>query len=162
LFVYTFLLPSKPLTPYSYCLPFSQVPCKKKKFFFGPNQYPLILLLSSSSADGKGKTLGWKGQNSFVCVCVCVCVCIWRGWFRGLGFQLRAPHLHKQALYHLSHTSSLFCSGYFGDEVSRTVCLGWPQTAILLISASQVTKIISVNHQHLAQNSFEWPGREGN
>jgi hypothetical protein len=26
--------------------------------------------------------------------------------------------LTKQALYHLSHTSSPFCSGYFGDRVS--------------------------------------------
>jgi hypothetical protein len=32
------------------------------------------------------------------------------------------------------------------DRVLRTFCLGWPQTVILLISASQVTRIISVNH----------------
>jgi hypothetical protein len=30
-----------------------------------------------------------------------------------LGFELRVLHL----LYHLSHTSSPFCSGYFGDRV---------------------------------------------
>jgi hypothetical protein len=28
----------------------------------------------------------------------------------GLGFELQA----KQVLYYLSHTSSLFCSGYYG------------------------------------------------
>jgi hypothetical protein len=32
----------------------------------------------------------------------------------------------KQALYRLSYASNLFCSGYFGGGVSRTVCLGWP------------------------------------
>jgi hypothetical protein len=32
--------------------------------------------------------------------------------FLGLGFALA-----KQVLYHLSHTSSPFCSGYFGDKV---------------------------------------------
>jgi hypothetical protein len=26
------------------------------------------------------------------------------------------------------HTSSPFCSGYSGDRVSRTICLGWPRT----------------------------------
>jgi hypothetical protein len=33
--------------------------------------------------------------------------------------------LAKLALYLLSHTSSPFCFGYFGDEFSRTICLGW-------------------------------------
>jgi hypothetical protein len=37
----------------------------------------------------------------------------------GLGFELRTSHL--QALYHLSHTSRPFCSGYFGDEVFKNV-----------------------------------------
>jgi hypothetical protein len=30
----------------------------------------------------------------------------------------------KQVLYHLSHTSSPFCSGYFGYEVLRILCPG--------------------------------------
>jgi hypothetical protein len=38
----------------------------------------------------------------------------------------------------LNHTSSPFCSGYFGDGVSRTICPGWPQTTSLPISVSQV------------------------
>jgi hypothetical protein len=49
--------------------------------------------------------------------------------------------LAEQALYCLSHTSSPFCSGYFGDGVSRAICLSWPRTAILPISASQVARI---------------------
>jgi hypothetical protein len=43
-----------------------------------------------------------------------------------------------------SHTSSPFCSGYSETRVSQTICLGWPQTMILLISASQVARIIGV------------------
>jgi hypothetical protein len=57
--------------------------------------------------------------------------------------------LTKQ-LYCLSHTSSPFCSGYFGDGVSHTICLGWPRTLILFISSSQVARITGVSHQHLA------------
>jgi hypothetical protein len=45
----------------------------------------------------------------------------------------------------LSHTSSPFCSGYFGDQVSGTICLGWPPTMILLISAFQVARMIGVS-----------------
>jgi hypothetical protein len=53
--------------------------------------------------------------------------------------------LVKQALYHLNHTSSAFCSSYFGDRISRIIYLGWPRTSILPISASQVARIIGYN-----------------
>jgi hypothetical protein len=46
----------------------------------------------------------------------------------------------KQVLYHLSHTSSSFGSGYFWDGVSWTIFSGWPWTMILPISASQAAK----------------------
>jgi hypothetical protein len=64
-------------------------------------------------------------------------------WTQGLMFA-------KQALYPLSHIYSPFCSGYFGDGVSWTAYSGWPQTVILLISASQAARIIGMSHQHLA------------
>jgi hypothetical protein len=48
--------------------------------------------------------------------------------------------------------SSPFCSGYLGDEVLQTICLGWTWTANLLISASQVAGITGINHWHLALN----------
>jgi hypothetical protein len=41
---------------------------------------------------------------------------------------------------------------FFQDRVSRTSCLGWLRTVILLISASWVTRIIGVNHKHRVQN----------
>jgi hypothetical protein len=34
-----------------------------------------------------------------------------------LGFDFRASYLAQQELYYLSHTSSPFCSGYFGDSL---------------------------------------------
>jgi hypothetical protein len=65
-----------------------------------------------------------------------------------LWFELRAL-LEEQVLCPLNHTSSSFCSGYFGDwGVSGTICLDWPQTVILPISASKVARIIGMSHQH--------------
>jgi hypothetical protein len=43
----------------------------------------------------------------------------------------------------LSHTCSLFYSGYFGDGVLWNI---WPWIVILLISAVQVAGIIGVSH----------------
>jgi hypothetical protein len=47
----------------------------------------------------------------------------------GLEFELRAYVFAKQALYHLSHTSSPFCSGYFADGIIQSIFLGWVQNA---------------------------------
>jgi hypothetical protein len=62
----------------------------------------------------------------------------------------------------LSHAySPFFCCGYFGDGASSTICLGWPLTRILLISASQVARIIGVSHQHSARKKLWEEGQEG-
>jgi hypothetical protein len=37
---------------------------------------------------------------------------------------------------------------------SQIICLGWPQTAILLISAFQVARISGVSYWHLAFKNF--------
>jgi hypothetical protein len=50
----------------------------------------------------------------------------------------------------LSHSSVLFCVGFFWDRVSWTICPGWFQTTMLLISASWVARIIGMSHQHPA------------
>jgi hypothetical protein len=68
----------------------------------------------------------------------------------GPGIWTQGFILAKQVLYSSSHTSSLFCSGYFEDEVSQTICLCWPWNTILPISTSQVARITGVSHQHLA------------
>jgi hypothetical protein len=81
----------------------------------------------------------WDLFFGFVCVCVCVCVCL----CVVLGLELR--------VFTLSHsTSPIFCDRVFQDTVSQTICPGWLQTAILLISDCWVASIIGVSHWHLA------------
>jgi hypothetical protein len=55
--------------------------------------------------------------------------------------------LAKQALYHSSHVFSPFFSGYFGDGLSRTICLDWHGALTLPISAFQVARLTCVSHQ---------------
>jgi hypothetical protein len=98
-------------------------------------------------------------------------------FFCGTGVWAQVFALARQAIYHLHHTSSPFCSGYSGDrkllfaqtsldsytpilcflpslewqvhtitlslfssrwESHKLFCLGWPETVILLISASSI------------------------
>jgi hypothetical protein len=44
--------------------------------------------------------------------------------FGGTAVLIQGFVLAKQALYLLNHTSSPFCPGYFGDEISGTICPG--------------------------------------
>jgi hypothetical protein len=69
----------------------------------------------------------------------------WRDWSLNSGFTLV-----KQVLYYLSHTSSPFCSGNFGDGVSQIICLVWLQTLVLLTSSFQVAGVTGVSYQCLA------------
>jgi hypothetical protein len=60
-----------------------------------------------------------------------------------LGLELRP--------FTLSHsTSPIFVKGFFEIESCRTICPGWLQTGILLISASWVARITGVSHQRPA------------
>jgi hypothetical protein len=66
-----------------------------------------------------------------------------------LRFELRA--------FTLSHTTSpIFCDKVFWDRVSGTVCLGWLQIVILLISASWVVRITGVSHPCRQCNFLSW------
>jgi hypothetical protein len=48
---------------------------------------------------------------------------------------------------HACKACSLSLETYFGLEMgSQTICPGWPQTVILLISASQVARSTGVSH----------------
>jgi hypothetical protein len=67
------------------------------------------------------------------------------GW---TGVWTQGFVLAKQVLYSLSYASSPFCSGCFEDGILRTICLGWPQTLILPMSASQIVKITGMSHKH--------------
>jgi hypothetical protein len=46
----------------------------------------------------------------------------------------------------LSHSSSPFCSGYFGDGVFQSICPGWSWNVIPTISASQLSRIIGMSN----------------
>jgi hypothetical protein len=66
--------------------------------------------------------------------------------FAVLGLELR--------VFTLSHsTSPIFAKG-FRDRVSRTICSGWLQTAILLIFASWVARITGTSHQLFGSVNF--------
>jgi hypothetical protein len=69
---------------------------------------------------------------------VCMCVCE-----RETGLSLGFHSCKADILPLEPHTSSPLCSGYFGDGVSWTICLGWPWTEILLISVSQVARRVT-------------------
>jgi hypothetical protein len=102
----------------------------------------LCWVLSSNSILLKRKG-AWR-----LCNCSFFKNFLW-GWGLKSGFPLA-----KQVLHILSHTSSPFCSGYFRDGVSRTMCLVWPRTAILLISASQRAGITGMSHWQQAHQLF--------
>jgi hypothetical protein len=78
-----------------------------------------------------------------------IAIGVWSGqrpsfnFFLVLGFKLNASHL----LGRCSTTWSLFFVGFFRDRFSQTVCPGWLQISILLMSASWVARIMSVSHQ---------------
>jgi hypothetical protein len=55
----------------------------------------------------------------------------------------------------LNHISSSFFSGYSGDRVFWSICPGWPQATILLISVYQEARIVGVNHWHQEALGFE-------
>jgi hypothetical protein len=67
-------------------------------------------------------------------------------FFSILGFELWAYTLTPWAIL-----PDLFCDGFFQDRVSRTICLDWLWTAVLLISASWVARITGMSHQRPAQ-----------
>jgi hypothetical protein len=62
--------------------------------------------------------------------------------------------LAKQALYHLRHTSNLFCSGNFWRWGSHELFAQLALTHDPLISAFQIARITSVSHQPLAKYIF--------
>jgi hypothetical protein len=62
-------------------------------------------------------------------------------FFVELGFELRALSLQAGALAFESHVPFIFALVIFGDGISWTISLGWPQTTILPIWASQVARI---------------------
>jgi hypothetical protein len=73
-----------------------------------------------------------------------------RAWGMVLGFELCASHSLDGRSTTWDTSPVLFCVGCFWDMVSWTVCLGWLQTMIFLISASWKARITGVSCQHWA------------
>jgi hypothetical protein len=63
----------------------------------------------------------------------------------GVGFELRASHLQSRCFPAWATPPVHFALISMEMEVSWTICLGWPRPEILLISASQVAKIIGMS-----------------
>jgi hypothetical protein len=89
---------------------------------------------------GKNHVFEVQNNSSFFCC-----------FFGETGVWTQDFALAKQVLYCLSHSSSPFCSVYFRDEVSPTICLSWPWIMILQISAFHVARITSMSHCHPAE-----------
>jgi hypothetical protein len=73
----------------------------------------------------------------------------------GLWFELRASHLQSRCYNTWATSLDCFVLVILEMGVSQTICLGWPLTGILLISASQVARI-RVSHQHLSSSFLEY------
>jgi hypothetical protein len=107
-----------------------------------------VLLLYRTSANKAGgiehqtlPILSFYPPLTLSTLCVCVCVWGWNSWPTS-WVTLPAP------------PPPFFLMGVFKIESHRTVCLGWPQTSILLVFASWVTRIIGMSHRHLAALHF--------
>jgi hypothetical protein len=90
---------------------------------------------------------------SSLCVCAQISLIYFNFFFSGgTGVWSQGFGLAKQGLKHLSHTSSTFCSCYFGDEVSWTICRRCPWISNLPISAFQIARTPGIIHQHPANS----------
>jgi hypothetical protein len=71
-----------------------------------------------------------------------------------LEFFFHCSGVWTQGLHLEPFHQSFFVMGFFRDRVLQTICLGWLQTVILLISASLVARITDRTHQHPAENFY--------
>jgi hypothetical protein len=110
-------------------------------FFFVAKYYCIDVrkyhkLCTHSTVDGSMGCFLVFGELWWMALLKHLCIFLLVNLFFGgtrvwtLGFMFA-----KLALNHLRHIFSPFCCGYFGDGVLWTICLGWPGTMILLISA---------------------------
>jgi hypothetical protein len=67
------------------------------------------------------------------------------------AFELRASHLQSSHSTAWATPPAHFTLDILEMGVSQTICPGWPQTMILLISAFQEARMTGVSHQHLAK-----------
>jgi hypothetical protein len=88
----------------------------------------------------------WDYRHELLCLAFLI---IYLFIFAGTGVWTQVFETAKQVLtklYCLSHTSSPFCSSYFGDGVSWTICPDWLWTSILPSLATQVARITGLSY----------------
>jgi hypothetical protein len=73
-------------------------------------------------------------------------------FFSSTGVWTQGLTLGRQVLLLLEPLCQFFFVMQFLKIGSRTICPGWLQNVILLISASRVARVIGVSHQHLASH----------
>jgi hypothetical protein len=108
--------------------------------YFGCLESKLFKITLPKVTSPKQVPLGAQGGMS-------VWLLSFLGFFGGTEVWTQDFALTKQALYHLSYTSSPFCSVFifFWRWGSHKLCLSLPRTMILPISASQVVRITGMN-----------------
>jgi hypothetical protein len=79
--------------------------------------------------------------SGFFCWDVCL-----TNFFAQVGLELWSSSSSVVGITGMCHCTQLLVE----IRVSRTFCLGWLQTSICWISASQIARITGMNHQHLA------------
>jgi hypothetical protein len=94
--------------------------------------------------------LPWLGKTCFAVLVLSLFLArsLSLGFFFFLfcGTRVWTQSLHLEPLH-----QPYFCDEFFRDRISRTICLGWLWTVILLISASWVARITGVSHRCLAK-----------
>jgi hypothetical protein len=78
--------------------------------------------------------------------CLLTCMYTTHFFLLGLGFELRPLCLQSRHSLASATPAVHFALVIFRRWGLRTICLGWPQTLILPISASQVARIIGMSH----------------
>jgi hypothetical protein len=79
----------------------------------------------------------WRGIGKLPILCYLIIVWYLFVCMYGTGVWTQDFMLATQAVYHLSHTSSPFCSGYFGEGASQTI--QFVQTSLKLWSSRSQT-----------------------
>jgi hypothetical protein len=70
-----------------------------------------------------------------------------------LRFEFGALHLQSRHSTAWATSPAHFALAIL-EMMSQTICLSWPQTMILLISASQIARITGMSHPCLANSIF--------
>jgi hypothetical protein len=140
-------------------------PCPAPDILFRLHSFPLFPFIPYPPLSGTVVTRLWerekkKRENLIEKKVICTLVRRWglldllrlydSFFVVETGVWIKGFTPAEQALYQLSHSSSPVFSGYCRDGVSWTICMGWLQTMILLISVFQEARFTGVSQQHMA------------